>query len=59
LLEKLSITLEIPLYLFFVTDRKLPSEGTALDIVDKIIEDHLLRVIEEIRLDMRQSTNKA
>jgi transcriptional regulator with XRE-family HTH domain len=60
LLEKLSVSLEIPIFLFFLNDRKFLFEGTVLvDVVDKIIEDRLLKVIEEIRLDIRQSKNKA
>jgi transcriptional regulator with XRE-family HTH domain len=55
LLEKLSICLDIPIFLFFVNNRKFLVDGTVLDTIDKIIEEHLIRVIEEIRLDIRQS----
>jgi transcriptional regulator with XRE-family HTH domain len=59
LLEKLSVSLEIPIFLFFVNDRKFLYEGTVLvGTVDKIIEDRLQRIIEEIKLDIRQSKNK-
>jgi transcriptional regulator with XRE-family HTH domain len=59
LLEKLAISLEIPVFCFFVKQNEiLYNNGTMLNAVDRIIEKHLIKTIEEIKLDIHQN-NKA
>jgi transcriptional regulator with XRE-family HTH domain len=55
LLEKLSISLEIPIFLLFVKDREIFYNEAILNTVDRIIEKHLIKTIEEIKFDIRQN----
>jgi transcriptional regulator with XRE-family HTH domain len=55
LLEKLSKSLEIPTYLFFIKEAEIFYNDTMLNVIDKIVEKHLIKVIEEIKNDIRQN----
>jgi transcriptional regulator with XRE-family HTH domain len=55
LLEKLSISLEIPVFLFFIKDREIFYNDTSLNTIDRIVEKHLIKTIEEIKFDIRQN----
>ena len=55
LLEKLSISLEIPIFLFFIKDREFFYNDTSLNTIDRIVEKHLIKTIEEIKSDIRQN----
>lgn len=55
LLEKLSISLEIPIFYFFVKDKEIFCNDTMLHSLDRIVEKHLIRAMEEIQFDIRQN----
>jgi transcriptional regulator with XRE-family HTH domain len=54
LLEKLSKALEIPIFLFFTKDTEIFYNDSMLNTMDRIIEKHLIKTIEDIKLDFRQ-----
>jgi transcriptional regulator with XRE-family HTH domain len=54
LLEKLSTSLEIPIFLFFTKDTELFYDDSMLNTMDRIIEKHLIKAIGDIKLDIRQ-----
>jgi transcriptional regulator with XRE-family HTH domain len=56
LLEKLSNSLEIPAFLFFLREKEIFYNDTMLHTIDKIIEKHLIKTIEDIKLDIRQNS---
>lgn len=55
LLEKLSDSLEIPAFCLFVSEKEFFHNEAMLSTIDKIIEKHLLKTIEEIKSDIRQN----
>jgi transcriptional regulator with XRE-family HTH domain len=55
LLEKLSRSLEIPIFFFFINDKEFVYSDTMLNTIDKTIEKHLIKAIEEIKFDIRQN----
>jgi transcriptional regulator with XRE-family HTH domain len=55
LLEKLSESLEIPAFYFFVKDKEIFYNEAMLNTLDRTIEKHLIKVIEDIKADIRQS----
>jgi transcriptional regulator with XRE-family HTH domain len=55
LLEKLSKSLEIPVYLFFIKEAEIFYSDTMLNGIDRIVEKHLIKAIEEIKTDIRQN----
>jgi transcriptional regulator with XRE-family HTH domain len=57
LLEKLSLSLEIPVFFFFVNDRGVIQNDQLFDTIDRIIEKRLLGTIKDIKADIRE-TNK-
>ncbi|MDR2304688.1 MAG: helix-turn-helix domain-containing protein [Treponema sp.] len=52
LLEKFSASLEIPTYCLFLKDKELFYSNT-LDTIDRIIEKHLIKTMEEIKAELR------
>jgi transcriptional regulator with XRE-family HTH domain len=52
LLEKLSTCLEIPIFFFFINDKEIYYNGNQLDLIDKIIEENLLKTIEAIKSEI-------
>jgi transcriptional regulator with XRE-family HTH domain len=55
LLEKLSNSLEIPIFLLFIKDTEIFYSDFTLNTIDRIIEKRLVRAIEDIKLDIRQT----
>jgi transcriptional regulator with XRE-family HTH domain len=53
LLEKLSESLETPVFYFFVKDKEIFYNDTMLSTIDRIVEKHLIKAIEEIKMDIR------
>jgi transcriptional regulator with XRE-family HTH domain len=54
LLEKLALSLEIPVFYFFIKDNEIFYNDAVLNTIDRIIEKHLIKTIEEIKSDIRQ-----
>jgi transcriptional regulator with XRE-family HTH domain len=59
LLEKLSQALETPLFFFFAQDTAVFYDDSLLNAMDRIIEKHLIRAIEAIKLDIRHYKEQA
>jgi transcriptional regulator with XRE-family HTH domain len=55
LLEKLSMVLEVPVFYFFVKDKEIFYNDTMLNTIDRAIEKHLIKAIEELKFDIRQN----
>jgi transcriptional regulator with XRE-family HTH domain len=55
LIEQLAMILEIPVFFFFVYDRKIIHNDRLLGAVDGIIEKHLMQTIEDIKTDIHQN----
>jgi transcriptional regulator with XRE-family HTH domain len=53
LLEKLAVSIEIPVFCFFVNQKEFFYNDTMLNVIDRIIEKHLIKTIEEIKADIR------
>ena len=54
LLEQLSVSLDIPVFFFFINDRDTIHNDKLFDTIDRIIEKHLIETMEEIKVDIRQ-----
>ena len=54
LLDKLAAAVEIPVFYFFVNEKGFFYNDTMLNTIDRIIEKHLIRTIEEIKAEIRQ-----
>ena len=50
LLEKLAMSVDVPVYYFFVDQRELFSNDDMLNAIDSIIEKQLNKAIEEIKI---------
>ena len=57
LLEKLSISVDVPIFYFFVNENENFSNEAMLNTIGKIIEKHLIHTIEVIKSDIRQKNN--
>lgn len=55
LLEQLAISLEIPVFFFFVNDRDIIRNVRLLGTIDEIIEKHFIKTIEDIKVDIHQN----
>ncbi|MDR1929794.1 MAG: helix-turn-helix domain-containing protein [Treponema sp.] len=55
LLEKLSESLEVPAFYFFVGEQELFYNDVMLDTIDRAVEKHLLRALEDIKADLRRN----
>jgi transcriptional regulator with XRE-family HTH domain len=53
LIEDLSKALEIPAFFLFVDDRAIFYNDNLLARVDRIVEEHLCKTVEEIKADIR------
>jgi transcriptional regulator with XRE-family HTH domain len=58
LLEKLAYSVEIPIFYFFVNKRDFFYNDVMLNTIDVIIEDKLVKVIDEIKSEIRHKNNK-
>jgi len=55
LLERLAISVEVPVFYFFVSKQdNFFSSDVMLNPIDRIIEKQLIRAIEEIKSDIRR-----
>ncbi|MDR0314026.1 MAG: helix-turn-helix domain-containing protein [Treponema sp.] len=55
LLEKLALSVEVPVYYFFVNEKEIIYNDTMLNTIDRIIEKNLIQTIKEIKSDIRQN----
>ena len=54
LLEKLAISVEVPVFYFFVNENDIFYNASMLKPIDDIIEKHLIKTIEEIKKDIHK-----
>jgi transcriptional regulator with XRE-family HTH domain len=54
LLEKLACSVDVPLFYFFVNKREIVYNDVMLNTIDNIIENKLIKAIEEIKSAIRQ-----
>jgi transcriptional regulator with XRE-family HTH domain len=54
LLEKLALSVEVPVFYFFVDEKEVFCNEAMLNTIDRIIEKNLIKSIEEIKSDIRQ-----
>jgi len=54
LLEKLAFSVDVPVFYFFVNKREFFYNDVMLNTIDEIIENKLIKTIEEIKSDIRQ-----
>ncbi|MDR2808578.1 MAG: helix-turn-helix domain-containing protein [Spirochaetaceae bacterium] len=60
LLEKLTVSLDIPVFCLFVKQNEIVYNDTTLNMIDRvieIIENHLMKTIEVIKSDIRKNDN--
>ena len=55
LLEKLAVSVEVPVFYFFVNEKDVFWNDAMLNTIDRIIEKNLIKTIEEIKSDIRQN----
>jgi transcriptional regulator with XRE-family HTH domain len=55
LLEKLAFSVDIPVFYLFINKRESVYNDVMLNTIDNIIEKKLVKTIEEIKTDIRQS----
>jgi transcriptional regulator with XRE-family HTH domain len=58
LLEKLSVSLEIPVYCFFFDAKVYCFDEFFLKSMDRILENHLIKALDAIKTDLRQNVHK-
>jgi transcriptional regulator with XRE-family HTH domain len=54
LLEKLAYSVDVPVFYFFVNKKEIFYNDVMLNVIDDIIENKLIKAIEEIKSDIRQ-----
>jgi transcriptional regulator with XRE-family HTH domain len=57
LLEKLACSVDVPLFYFFVNKREIVYNDVMLNTIDSIIENKLIKAIEEIKAAIRQKNH--
>jgi transcriptional regulator with XRE-family HTH domain len=57
LLEKLSVSVNVPVFYFFVNENENFSNEAMLNTIGETIEKHLIQAIEVIKSDIRQKNN--
>jgi transcriptional regulator with XRE-family HTH domain len=55
LLEKLAVSVEVPVFYFFINEKEVFCNDAMLNTIDRIIEKNLIKIIEEIKSDIRQN----
>ncbi|MDR2596538.1 MAG: helix-turn-helix domain-containing protein [Treponema sp.] len=55
LLEKLAISVEIPVFYFFVNEKEIFCNDVMLNTISGIIEKNMIKTIEDIKYDIRQN----
>jgi transcriptional regulator with XRE-family HTH domain len=56
LLEKLAVSVEVPVFYFFVNEKEVFYNDAMLNTIDRIIEKNMIKTIEEIKSDIRQNS---
>ena len=54
LLEKLAFSVDVPVFYFFVNKREFYYNDAMLNTIDNVIENKLIKTIEEIKSEIRQ-----
>ena len=57
LLEKLAYSVDVPVFYFFVDKREFFYNDVMLNTINNIIENKLIKTIEEIKSDIRQKNH--
>jgi transcriptional regulator with XRE-family HTH domain len=57
LLEKLALSVDVPTFYFFVNKREVVYNEAMLNTIDRIIENQLIKTIDEIKSDIRKNNN--
>jgi transcriptional regulator with XRE-family HTH domain len=57
LLEKLAVSVDVPVFYFFVNKREIIYNEAMLNTIDRIIEKQLLKTIDEIKSAIRKNNN--
>jgi transcriptional regulator with XRE-family HTH domain len=55
LMERLAESLEVPVFFFFTKEKENFYTDKMLNTIDRTIEKHLIKAIEEIKADIRRS----
>jgi len=55
LLEKLAVSIDVPVFYFFINKREFVYNDAMLNTIDNIIEKNLLKTIDAIKSDIRQN----
>jgi transcriptional regulator with XRE-family HTH domain len=55
LLGQLAESLEIPVFFFFVNDRKITHNDRLMGTIDRIVEKHLTKTIKDIKAEIHQN----
>jgi len=55
LLEKLAVSVEIPVFYFFVNEKEVFYNDVMLNTISGIIEKNMIKTIEHIKYDIRQN----
>jgi len=55
LLEKLAISVDVPVFYFFVNENDVFCNDVMLNTIDKIIENNFFEIIKKIKLDIRKN----
>jgi len=55
LLEKLAVSVGVPVFYLFVNENDVFFNDVMLNTIDKIIENNLFKIINEIKLDIRKN----
>ena len=57
LMEKLAYSVDVPVFYFFVNKRVFFYNDVMLNTIDNIIENKLLKTIEDIKIDIHQKNH--
>jgi len=55
LMEKLALSVNVPVFYFFVNEKEVFYNDVMLTTIDKIIENNLLKTIEDLKSDIRKN----
>jgi len=55
LLEKLALSVGVPVFHFFIEKREITYSDAMLDTIENIIEKQLIKSIEDIKFEMRKN----
>ena len=55
LLEKLAVSVDVPIFCLFLNEKEIFYNDVITGTIEKLIEKHLKKAIEEIKSDLRQN----